>query len=262
VLPHSGYATSALPHGRRVTAVERQGFGAAVRTTLGQPVAVRPVRFRSTPAAQPRASAARVCLLLNTMQSEGIGHVDFYPLVVFYRRLAALCAQAGADLQVRLKPSTPALSVVAGAFGQPPAWFQATFSRPIEDVAVEADLTIAYGEMTSGVATFLDAASLVLHASEQHWPADTLITPPYVRDGLVASMDGAAALAFVATALADPAHYRRAQGEQAAAYAARCRHAHDALFEAPVDALADLRLQPQPQPVQHRPAEEPCLTET
>ncbi len=257
VLPHSGYATSALPHGRRVTAVERQGFGAAVRTTLGQPVAVRPVRFRSTPVAQPRTAAARVCLLLNTMQSEGIGHVDFYPLVAFYRQLAALCAQAGADLQVRLKPSTPALSVVAGAFGQPPAWFQRTFSRPIDEVAIDADLTIAYGEMTSGVATFLDTASLVLHASEQLWPADTLITPPYVRDGLVASLNGDATLAAVASLLVDPAHYRRVQGEQAAAYAARCRHAHADLFDAPLQPLP----QSQTQPVQHRPAEELSLTE-
>lgn len=261
VLPHSGYATSALPHGRRVTAVERQGFGAAVRTTLGQPVAVRPVRYRSTPAAQPRAAARRVCLLLNTMQSEGISHVDFFPLVGFYRRLAALCAQAGADLQVRLKPSTPALSVVAGAFGQAPAWFQHTYTRPIDDVAVEADLTIAYGEMTSGVATFLDAASLVLHASEQQWPADTLITPPYVRDGLVQSLNGDDALAGVAALLADPAHYRRVQGEQAAAYAQRCRHAHDELFDERIKPGPQPQLQPQPQPVLHSPAEEPSLTE-
>jgi hypothetical protein len=258
VLPHSGYATSALPHGRRVTAVEREGFGAAVRTMLGQPVAVRPVRFRSTPPAQPRASAARVCLLLNTMQSEGIGHVDFYPLVAFYRRLAALCAQAGADLQVRLKPSTPALSVVAGAFGQSPAWFQRTFARPIDEVAAEADLTIAYGEMTSGVATFLDAASLVLHASEQVWPADTLITPPYVRDGLVRSLNGEQALTDVAALLADPAHFRRVQGEQATAYAARRRHAHDDLF----DDLPVPRPQPQPRPALHSPADELSLTET
>jgi hypothetical protein len=192
------------------------------------------------------------------MQSEGIGHVDFYPLVAFYRQLAALCAQHGAELQVRLKPSTPALSVVAGAFGLPPAWFQRTFARPIDDVAVEADLTIAYGEMTSGAATFLDAASLVLHASEQVWPADTLITPPYVGNGLVASLNGEAALAFVATLLADPAHYRRVQGEQAAAYAARCARAHDDLFEAPLKPLS----QSQAQPVLHSPAEEPSLTET
>ena len=230
VLPHSGYATSALPHGRAVTAVERQGFGAAVRTALGQPVPVRAVRYRATPEAQPREAASRICLLLNTMQSEGIGHVDFFPLVAFYKRLAALCSQHGADLQVRLKPSTPALSVVSAAFGQPPGWFQRSISRPIDEVAVEADLTLAYGEMTSGAATFLDAASLVLHVSEQLWPADTLITPPWLRDGLVSSHTGESALAEIATLLTDPTAYRRLQSLQSVAYARRCRAAHDTLF--------------------------------
>ena len=231
VLPHSGYATSALPHARGVTAVERDGFGAAVRSTLGQPVAVRAVRFRVKPEAQPREAAARVCLLLNTMQSEGIAHVDFFALVSFYKRLAVLCSQHGADLQVRLKPSTPALAVVAGAFGQPAGWFQRTTSRPIEEVAIDADLTLAYGEMTSGAATFLDAASLLLHVSEQHWPADTLISPPFVRDGLVASLNGEQALAETAALLQDAAAYRSRQSQQALAYTRRSRAAKDTFFD-------------------------------
>ena len=231
VLPHSGYATSALPHARGVTAIERVGFGAGVRSALGQPVPVRAVRFRSKPEAQGREAASRVCLLLNTMQSEGIAHVDFFALVAFYKRLAALCSTHGADLQVRLKPSTPALNVVAGAFGQPPGWFQRCFGRPVEEVAVEADLTIAYGEMTSGVVTFLDAASLVLHVSEQHWPADTLITPPFIRDGLIASQGGEPALADVAVLLSDAVAYRSRQSRQSLAYARRGRAAHDTFFD-------------------------------
>lgn len=230
VLPHSGYVTSVLPHGRRVTAVERHGFCAPVRTAHNQPVPVRAVRFRSTPQPQTRQSARRVCLLLNTMLSEGVSPIDFYPLVAFYRRLALLCDSVGAELQVRLKPSVPALSVVAGAFGQPAAWFQRTYSRPIEEIAAESDLTIAYGEMTSGVATFLDAASLVLHVSEQLWPADTLITPPCIADGLVASSDGDSGLAHITRLLADPDLYLRAQSTQALAYARRCRGAFDHLF--------------------------------
>ena len=230
-LPHSGYSTSALPHGRRVTAVERQGYGAAVRSTLGQPVAVRAVRFRATLEPQPREAAARICLLLNTMHSEGLSHIDFFALVAFYKQLDALCREHRVDLQVRLKPSTPALSVVAAAFGQPPGWFQRTFGQPIEDVALASDLTLAYGEMTSGVASFLDAGSLVLHVSEQHWPADTLAMPPFVRDGLTPSFNGAAALARVAELMADPDAYRRQQSVQATAYARRCRGAHDSLFD-------------------------------
>jgi len=231
VLPHSGYATSALPHGRRVTAVERQGFGAAVRTALGQPVPVRAVRFRSTPKAQAREAATRVCLVLNTMQSEGISHIDFFALVAFYKKLAALCEQHRADLQVRLKPSTPALSVVSAAFGQPAGWFQRSYTRPIDELAEEADLTIAYGEMTSGVATFLDAASLVLHVSEQLWPTDTLIMPPYVRDGLIHSFSGELALQEIGALLADPKAYQREQALQSVAYLQRCRDASDTFFD-------------------------------
>ncbi len=232
VLPHSGYATSMLPHARQVTAVESVGFGAAVRSVLGQPITVRPVRYRAVPPAPPaRPAARRVCLLLNTMLSEGISHVDFFPLVAFYKRLAVLCTAHGAELQVRLKPSTPALTVVAAAFGQPAAWFQQAFAKPIAQAADEADLAIAYGEPTSGIASFLDADSLVLHVSEQDWPADTLITPPYMRDGLLPSLHGDAALAEVHRLLADAALYQARQQRQSQAYAARTAGAFATLFD-------------------------------
>lgn len=231
VLPHSLYATSALPHARRVTAIEREGFAAPVRSVLGQPVPVRAVRFRTPPAPRPREAAGRVCLLLNTMLSEGLNQIDFFPLVAFFKRLSALCRQQGADLQVRLKPSTPALQVVAAAFGEPAGWFQRSFARPIDEMAAESDLTISYGEVTSGVVHFLDAASLVLHASDQHWPSDTLIAPPFVADGLVPSHDGETTLAEVARLLADPAAYRHAQARQAGAYLQRRSGAHDTFFD-------------------------------
>lgn len=231
VLPHSGYATSMLPHARRVQAVEAAGFGAAVRSVLGQPVAVRPVRYRAMPAPQPRQAARRVCLLLNTMLSEGISHIDFFALVQFHQRLAALCQAHGAELQVRLKPSTPALNVVAAAFGRPAAWFQQQFARPIDQAAMDADLTIAYGEPTSGIGSFLEAGSLVLHVSEQDWPADTLITPPYMRDGLLPSLHGEPALADVAALLADAGIYQARQQRQAAAVAARSAGAFATLFD-------------------------------
>lgn len=231
VLPHSLYATSALPHARRVTAVERAGFAAPVRSVLGQPVAVRAVRFRAVPRPQPREAAGRVCLLLNTMLSEGLNPIDFFPLVAFFKRLSALCARHGADLQVRLKPSTPALQVVAAAFGEPPGWFQRSFARPIDEMADESDLTINYGEVTGGVVHFLDSASLVLHASDQLWPTDTLMAPPFVAEGLVPSFTGEGALAEAARLLADPAAYRSAQARQAGAYAQRGANAHDTFFD-------------------------------
>jgi hypothetical protein len=81
------------------------------------------------------------------------------------------------------------------------------------------------------VVSFLDAGSLVLHVSEQHWPVDTLIMPPFVRDGLTPSLTGASALACIQGLLADPVAYRRQQKVQATAYARRCRGAHETLFD-------------------------------
>ena len=230
VLPHSGYTTSALPHSRRVTAVECVGFGAAVRSVLGQPVAVRPVRFRPAVQAMPRPAARRVCLLLNTMHSEGISYIDFYPLVAFYRQLAALCSEQGVELQVRLKPGAPALGVVSATFGLAAQALADTARLPIADLAQTSDICINYGEPTSGMLNFLDAASLVLHVSEQDWPADTLIAPPFMRDRLVASVQGARALDELRQWLAEPAHYAASQQSQQRAHQQRRKGEEAALF--------------------------------
>ena len=55
--------------------------------------------------------------------------------------------------------------------------------------------------------------------------------PPYVSDGLIASMEGEAALAQASLLLADAAVYRRLQNTQAVAYAQRCQGAHGSLFD-------------------------------
>lgn len=132
---------------------------------------------------------------------------------------------------MRLKPSTPALSVVAPAFGRPAEWFRQAFALPIGVAAERTDLTLAWGEPTSGIASFLDAASLVLHVSDQLWPADTLIAPPYLRDGLVDSLTAAAALDQIAALLGDAPRYRALQQRQHAAYAARTAGAFATLFD-------------------------------
>lgn len=222
VLPHSGYCTSALPHARGVQAVELPGYAAPVRSLLGQPVPTRAVPFRGLPPPPPMREHPRsVCLLLNTMQSEGISPIDFFALVVFFKRLQALCDSRHVTLSVRLKPSAQALSVVASAFGQPASWFQRTAQMALTEVARETDLVVAYGEMTSGAAYFLDAGSLVLHASEQRWPADPLITPPFLHDGLVASQSGEEALADLVALLGDPGLYQQRRKAQALAYERR-----------------------------------------
>lgn len=230
VLPHSGYATSPLPHAQDVVAVELPGFQPPVRTVLGQPVARRVVAFRPRPQPQPRNHARRVCLLLNTMQSEGLSYIDFFGLIRFFKSLRALCVHRDRELSVRLKPSTPALQVVAGALGESLGYFQRTMAQPIDELAAESDICIAYGEPTSGTLSFLDAGSWVLHVSDQHWSADYVITPPYVSDGLVPSFDSASALRVLNTVLASSGRYLDVQGRQARDYAMRCVPTHNTLF--------------------------------
>lgn len=230
VLPHSAYPTAALPHAQDVQAVELPGFGAPVRTVLGQVVARRVVDFRGRQPARPRTRARQLCLLLNTMQSEGISHIDLFGLMRFHKGLAQLCERHDVDLVVRLKPSTPALNVVAGALARPPEYFAQTMARPMNDVAADADVCVAWGEPTSGTLNFLDAGSLVLHVSEQHWAADYLITPPFVTDGLVPSLRLEPALAQLDALLGDEALFRRRLAEQAQAYARRCRATHEGIF--------------------------------
>lgn len=230
VLPHSAYPTSAQPHGERVEVVELPGFGTPVRTVLGQPIAKRAVAFRARAPAVERRRVRRLCLLLNTMQSDGISHIDLYGLIRFHKALERLCQRHAVELAVRLKPSTPALNVVASVLGRPAAYFMQTMAQPMGQLAAEADVCVAWGEPTSGTLGFLDAASLVLHVSEQHWVADYLITPPFVSDGLVPSLRIEPALAELDALLGNETLYRQRQAEQAEAYARRSRATHDGLF--------------------------------
>jgi hypothetical protein len=248
VLPHSGYPTSPLPHARKVEAVELPGFQPPVRTVLGQPVARRAVAFRARPQPRPRGQARRVCLLLNTMQAEGLSYIDIFGLIRFFKPLRALCARHDRDLSVRLKPSTPALHVIAGALGEAPGWFQRTMALPIDEVAAESDICIAYGEPTSGTLSFLDAGSWVMHVSDQHWSADYVITPPYVSDGLVPSFDAVAALTVLDRVLASNDRYLEVLGRQARRYAPRRVPTHDSLFPEPIHEPITAVLQGAPQP--------------
>lgn len=229
VLPHSAYPTTLMPHAMRVTVVERDGLCVPVRTVLGQPVATRAVRFRATAEPQPRTQPRRMCLLLNTMLSEGLSYVELFALIGFHKSLAALCAQRGWDLSVRLKPSTPALSVVASALRMPPGYFTRSMRQALDDAAREADICVAFGEPTSATIAFFDAGSYLLHVSEQDWPSDYVITTP-LKDTLMPSMRCAEALLALDALISDPALYARRQQAQAEAYARRRIGAHDTIF--------------------------------
>jgi hypothetical protein len=230
VVPHSGHASMLVPHARRVTAVERAGYGCQPRTVLGQNVDVRPVRFAQRVARREHAAVRTVCLLLNSMQTEGLSHVDAYALASFHQALSQLCSTAGVDLILRPKPGAPALSVLASALGVPPARLVQHTTQPLEQLAETSQLCIAYGEPTTGVAPFLDGGSLVLQVNEQRWPTDYTVCLPLVRDGVIPLLDHADALRRVQALLTSEDAFRAARQAQNLAFDRRCEHAHDHVF--------------------------------
>jgi hypothetical protein len=230
VVPHSGHPSMLLPHARRVTAVERAGYGAQPRSLLGQVVAVRPVNLGSKLPRQPHGRLKTLCLLLNSMQTEGLSFVDAHALAAFYKPLLALCEAAGIELILRPKPGAPALSVLAGALGVPPATLVQHTTQPLDQLAARCELCIAYGEPTTGVAPFLDGGSLVLQVGEQRWPTDYTVCLPLIRDGVVPLLDHRAALKLVQQLIADPVAFTAYRSAQNGAFEARCEGAHDHLF--------------------------------
>ncbi len=233
VVPHSGHPSMLLPHARRVVAVERAGYGCQPRTVLGQHVDSRPVRFGRRVAPREHREVKTVCLLLNSMQTEGLSHVDAHALAAFYKPLAALCAGAGVDLILRPKPGAPALSVLSSALGVQPARLVQHTTQPLEQLAEATQLCLAYGEPTTGVAPFLDGGSLVLQVNEQRWPIDYTVCLPLVRDGVIPLLDHASALQRVQQLLADPQRFSADTRAQNQAFRVRCRDAHDHIFPGP-----------------------------
>ena len=242
VMPHSGHPSMVFPHARRVTAVERAGYGTRPRTVQGQNVAVRAVHFghqRVAAAASADLSerqfdaqpgVQRLCLLLNSMQTEGLSHVDAHALAEFHRPLAALCQAAGVELILRPKPGAPALSVLASALGVDAALLLQHTTRPLEQLAQECALVVAYGEPTTGVAPFLDLGRLVLQVHSQCWPTDYLVCMPLVQDGVIPLLDHSQGLARVQALLNDAQQFEQERAAQAAAVCGRAAGAHEHLF--------------------------------
>ncbi len=230
VVPHSGHASMLLPHARRVTVVERAGYGCQPRTVLGQSVAARAVNLGHKLPRQPHAAVKTICLLLNSMQTEGLSFVDAYALAAFHKSLAALCQEQGVQLILRPKPGAPALSVLAGALGVPAATLVQHTREPLEQLALKTELCIAYGEPTTGVAPFLDGGSLVLQVFEQRWPTDYTVCLPLIRDGVVPLLDHRAAMAQVHTLITDAAAFAQQRQTQNQAFDTRCQGALDHLF--------------------------------
>lgn len=238
VLPHSSYPTGAIPHALNVCVIERAGFATPTRSVWGEKVATRGVRFRKvmppggTTGAKPpaRERIRTVCLLMNTMFSQGLSHIDFAGLTRFHARLVPLCARFGASVLVRLKPNGAGVALAANALQMSADDLHTVLRAPIDEVAALTDLCVTYGEPTTAGIDFLDAGSLLLHSGEQAWPSDYLTSPAYIGDGLVNSYRDAAALEQIEALLADPARYQAALAAQAARFAQRVGNADARIF--------------------------------
>jgi len=233
VVPHSSHPTMVLPHARRVTAVQRAGFCTGTRTVNGQPVAVRTVRWGARGERRERSRVRTVCLLLNSLQTEGLSYVDLLGLAAFCKPLSAWCEAHDVELVVRLKPGAPAISVVAGALGVAGQRLYEQLTQPLDELAARTDLCLAWGEPTTGMVAFMDSGALTLNVCDQLWPQDYLVCPPFVRDGIVASLSPAEAWPVVQRLCTDPQLFDTERCAQGAAFDALRVVAHDTLFPTP-----------------------------
>ena len=231
VLPHSSYVTGAIPHPQNVRVVERDGFATPTRSVLGEKVLT--VGKQLGPAAEPapRERAATVCLLVNTLASQGLSYIDFAGLARFHRALATQCAAQGAELIVRLKPNNAGLRMASSALAVPAELLQAVLDTPIDAIARRTDLCVCYGEPTTAGIEFLATGSYLMHASDQLWPADYLTSPAFITDGTVPSYALDAALAETEALLADAQRFRARADAQRARFVPRLSAGNGRLFD-------------------------------
>ena len=247
VLPHSSYPTGAVPHALNVRVIERAGFATPTRSVWGEKVLTQGVRLGKAPTrtdggeigahGEPTRDRIRtVCVLMNTMFSQGLSYIDFPGLVRFYARLVPLCARYGASVLVRLKPNGAGVALAASALQVSADDLHTVLRAPIDEVASLTDLCVSYGEPTTAGVDFLSSGALLMHSGEQAWPSDYLTSPAYLGDGLVASFHDTQALAHIEALLADAARFRSARAAQAARFAQRVESAETRIFSNPGNA--------------------------
>ncbi len=208
VIPHSSYVTGVIPHAEQVVAVERDGFRTQVRTSLGEYVPTRGVRFGRQLKRRPRSQVSTVCLLLNGIVSNGLFHLDFVGITKFFKTLNERCLASGVKLVIRLKPSASGLGLISGALGVASERLEQMLEPSIEEVAEATDLCISFGQPTSAMINFLEAGCLLIHVGRQHWPADSAWAPAFVGDGTVTSFLPPDALALIDCLFDDTAEFQ------------------------------------------------------
>lgn len=231
VLPHSSYATGAIPHPLNVRVVERDGFATPTRSVWGEKVRTVGAQLGPIADPKPRERAATVCLLVNTLASQGLSYIDFAGLARFHRALALQCAARGAELIVRLKPNNAGLRMASSALSLPTEVLQAVLDTKIEQLAGRTDLCVCYGEPTTAGIEFLATGSYLMHASDQLWPADYLTSPAFITDGTVPSFTLDVALAESEALLADAALFRQRADAQRARFVPRLSASDRRLFD-------------------------------
>ncbi len=242
VLPHSGYPSFQLPHARRVTAVERAGYGQRAMTVLGQVVTMRPVRplnpvrqatapGAATPAARTRTRLGRLCLLLNAAHTDGLSQPDLLALAAFFRPLQAWCQAAGIDLRLRPKPASHALVVLASVLGLDPARLAADVQQPLDEAAQASDLCVLFGEASSALLNFIEAGCAVVNAVHESMPVGLPAYPALLAGGVVPVLGLNEALQRIQTLAQQPEALADLAARQAAALAQRAQGASDRLFD-------------------------------
>lgn len=233
VLPHASYPAFTLPHAMRVQAIERDGFATPVRSAWGQRVATRSVQLGSRASPVARTRVQTVCLVLNTLSSQGISHIDLAGAARFHMALKQLCQQHGVQLLVRLKPNAAGVMMASPAFGLAATALQAVLDTPLADLAARTDLCVAYGEPTTAGYEFLASGSYLMQANDQLWPCDYVISPPLVNDGLVPSFDTASALSHLASLVSDSDRFAAHAQHQRQDFCRRLTAADDRIFDTP-----------------------------
>jgi hypothetical protein len=233
VLPHSSYPTGAIPHSLQVRVIERDGFATPTRTVWGEKVRTTAVHLGAAAKPIARQRVQTLCLLVNTLSSQGLSYVDFASLSRLHHALSLQCAERGVRLIVRLKPNGAALQMASTALRTSAESLQATIDCPIREIAQRTDLCICFGQPTSAGIEFLSHGSHVIHASDQLWPSDYPTSPAYLTDDTVPSYDCTQALYEVGALLADDAVFRQRADAQRHRFMQRLTARDGQLFELP-----------------------------
>lgn len=214
VVPHSSHPVAHIPHPLQVTAIDQDGFQTPLRTVLDEKVRMKSAQLVSVTQPIVRSQIKTICLLFNTMFSQGVAHIDFAGMARFYDGLAALCDSRDINLIVRLKPNGAAPLMASSALRIPADTLHDILKIPLGQLAQASDLCVSYGEPTSAGIDFLSVGSYLIHSSNQIWPSDFWAAPSYIGDSTVPVYTDAEALLEIEALLSNTAYFTQCADQQ------------------------------------------------